>query len=159
MNRTRSALASIHIAAYLVPLLLACTVATDDLASGALPDRQLTPGAVLDVTAQDICTPGYTKKIRKVPAAVKREVFREYGIEHAPGAYDVDHLISLELGGSNSIRNLWPEPYEIVWNARREDTLEGRLHPMVCNGSISVKEAQDQIARTGSKRIRSMSFR
>jgi hypothetical protein len=79
---------------------------------GSLPDSRLTPGATLAVTKDDVCTPGYSRKVRAVPVSVKREVFHAYGIDHPePRAYEVDHLISLELGGSNSVRNLWPEPY------------------------------------------------
>src|SRR5437016_4455879 len=78
-----------------------------------LPDPKLTPGDVLDVTKEDICTPGYTKRVRNVPAAVKRKVFEEYGIQNpGKGEFEVDHLISLELGGSNSIKNLWPQSYK-----------------------------------------------
>jgi len=44
-------------------------------------------------------------KVRNVPAEMKREVYREYGIiSHGPGDYEIDHLIPLELGGSNSIK-------------------------------------------------------
>ena len=75
-----------------------------------LPDPNLTPGSTFNVTAQDVCTPGYARKVRDVPAEMKRQVYREYGItSHCPGDYEVDHLIPLELGGSNSIKNLWPE--------------------------------------------------
>jgi hypothetical protein len=36
-------------------------------------------------------------------------VYKAYGIiSHQPHEYEIDHLISLELGGSNSIRNLPP---------------------------------------------------
>jgi 5-methylcytosine-specific restriction endonuclease McrA len=50
---------------------------------------------------------GYTKKVRNVPVEMKREVYEEYGVtSHDPGDYEVDHLIPLELGGSNSIKNL-----------------------------------------------------
>src|SRR3954463_13806230 len=59
------------------------------------PDSRLTPGATLDVTTDDVCTPGYTKKVRNVPAKVKRQVFAEYHVEYVPKAYEVDHLISL----------------------------------------------------------------
>ena len=51
--------------------------------------------------------------MRNVPAQMKREVYREYGItSHGSGDYDVDHLIPLELGGSNSIKNLGRNPTE-----------------------------------------------
>ena len=33
-----------------------------------LPDAQMTPGDTLDVTVQDMCVPGYTQKVRNVPA-------------------------------------------------------------------------------------------
>lgn len=53
---------------------------------------------------------------------VKHEVFAEYGItEHLPGEYEVDHLIPLSIGSSNSIKNLWPESYGTVWNAPVKD--------------------------------------
>ena len=72
----------------------------------------LTPGDAFDVTAQDLCVPGYSKKVRNVPVEMKREVYEEYGVtSHGPGDYEVDHLIPLELGGSNSIKNLWPESH------------------------------------------------
>ena len=116
--------------------------------SPLVPDRTLTPGDTLDVTKDDICVPGYTKKVRNVPKAVKDQVYASYGIKNrAPGEYEVDHLISLELGGSNSIKNLWPQSYKTTpWNAHVKDKLENRLHDDVCSGKIDLKTAQQQIA-------------
>src|ERR1700737_4765641 len=113
-----------------------------------VPDPKLTPGDTFDVTAQDVCTPGYARKVRNVPADMKRQVYREYGItSHGPGDYEVDHLISLELGGSNSIKNLWPESHRTSpWNAQVKDRLENRLHELVCDGKIDLKTAQQAIA-------------
>src|SRR3954452_8187416 len=112
-----------------------------------LPDPKLTPGDVFDVTATDICTPGYSKKVRNVPQWEKQKVYQEYGIAAPPrGSYEVDHLISLELGGSNSIKNLWPESYHTVWNARVKDRLENKLHQLVCAGQLDLKTAQQAIA-------------
>jgi hypothetical protein len=62
-------------------------------------------------------------------------------------AHEVDHLISLELGGSNVIRNLWPEPYAGKWGARTKDVLENRLHELVCEGRLVLASAQHQEAR------------
>ncbi|HEY0792372.1 MAG TPA: hypothetical protein VGD78_15010 [Chthoniobacterales bacterium] len=56
------------------------------------PDSQLTPGDVFDVTASDLCVSGYTKTVRNVPAALKREIYTAYGItEHHRGEYECDH--------------------------------------------------------------------
>ncbi|HEU4587149.1 MAG TPA: hypothetical protein VFS11_00770 [Gemmatimonadales bacterium] len=113
-----------------------------------LPDPKRTPGATLAVAAADICVPGYSRKVRNVPSSVKRDVYRSYGINAPPPRrYEVDHLISLELGGSNSERNLWPESYETQpWNAHRKDELENELHRRVCAGKLDLGTAQHEIA-------------
>ena len=112
-----------------------------------LPDPTKTPGDTLDVTASDICVSGYSSKVRNVPQSEKDQVYQEYGISsHAPNSYEVDHLISLELGGSNSISNLWPESYTGDWNAHIKDKLENKLHDLVCSGTLDLKSAQQQIA-------------
>jgi hypothetical protein len=122
-------------------------VAYDPSLAKYLPDPKLTPGDVLDVTPQDFCVSGYSSKVRDVPQSVKDQAYQEYGItSHQPGQYEVDHLISLELGGSNSIRNLWPESYTGEWNAREKDKLENKLHELVCSGSLDMKTAQQAIA-------------
>jgi len=113
-----------------------------------LPDAKLTPGDTLDVTKDDICVSGYSKKVRDVPQTVKEQAYKEYGItQREPGEYEIDHLISLELGGSNSIKNLWAESYRTApWNARVKDKLENKLHEMICSGQIDLKVAQQAIA-------------
>jgi hypothetical protein len=113
-----------------------------------LPDARKTPGAVLEVSLHDVCTAGYTRRVRDVPESVKKQVYTLYGIAyHKPGEYEVDHLISLELGGSNSVANLWPESYlSEPWNAHVKDKLENRLHKLICDGTIDLKTAQAAIA-------------
>jgi len=102
------------------------SIALAEQTSLYLPDEQLTPGAAFtDAARQEICLPGYAKRVRAVPPKVKQQVYREYGIrQHKPGEYEVDHLVPLELGGSNEISNLWPEPYHGPNNAHNKDKLE-----------------------------------
>lgn len=119
------------------------------LAAPVRPDPKLTPGDTLEVTLADIRTPGYSAKVRDVPQEVKRQAYALYGIRtHAKGEYEVDHLIPLSLGGSNSIRNLWPESYLTdPWNAHVKDALEYRLLTLVRAGKVDMKTAQSAIAQ------------
>ncbi len=116
---------------------------------GDLPNPKLTPGAVSpNVTVADLAVPGYAGRARNVSAATKRVVFVAYfgKVPANPGAYEIDHLISLELGGSNDIRNLWPQPYDGPNGAHVKDRIEGRLHWLVIHGKLPLAAAQHAIA-------------
>ena len=95
------------------------------------PDKKLSPGDVMKgVTVEQICVRGYANVInggvRNVPESERRAVFVEYFgyMPKNPGLYEVDHIISLQLGGSNSIKNLFPQAYTGPWGARVKDRLE-----------------------------------
>lgn len=127
-------------------------------ARGSLPDPGCTPGAVFgSATRAQICVPGYSSSVRNVPEAVKRAVYAQYGIvTRAPGQYEVDHLVSLELGGSNELANLWPEAAQAVVGFRQKDRLENSLHREVCAGRLSLVAAQRQIATNWVAAYRSL---
>ena len=113
----------------------------------ALADSACTPGAVLETNIQKICQSGYAGSVRNVPESEKNQVYAEYGIaSHTAGEYEVDHLVSLELGGSNDISNLWPEPASPKPGFHEKDKVENYLHDQVCAGKISLAQAQYQIA-------------
>ena len=114
-----------------------------------LPDAKLTPGDTLDVTLADIRETGYSSRVRNVPVAVKREVYASYGIQSwGKGQYEVDHLIPLCIGGSNSKRNLWPQScLTQPWNAKVKNRLEYRLLSLVRSGKVDLATAQQDIAR------------
>jgi hypothetical protein len=53
----------------------------------------------------------------------------------------------LELGGSNDITNLWPQSFITKpWNAHVKDTLENKLHELICSKKVPMKTAQQEIA-------------
>ena len=115
----------------------------------ALPDPKFTPGAVFPAaTASQVCTSGWAEAHRNVPDELDYQVFAQYGLSHAAhDSYEVDHLIPLELGGSNSVRNLWPQPQGGANPGYpAKDRLENRLHQLVCSGSLPLAVAQHAIA-------------
>ncbi len=86
-----------------------------------------------------------------MPDSEKHQVEVEYGL--APKGYgstlEIDHIVSLELGGSNNIANLYPEKATLPAGApgfHIKDKLENTLHDIVCDGTMSLRSAQRQIA-------------
>ncbi len=112
-----------------------------------LPDRNLTPGATVLMSRDQVCRATSTRN-KPVPAALQREVFQEYGMRSArPRAYEVDYLITPALGGADDIHNLWPESYvATVWNAHVKDQLEDYLRDRVCAGTLDLASAQRDLA-------------
>jgi len=112
------------------------------------PDRRLTPGAARLVSTSEVCNVSYSDDAHLVPVTVQQRVLQEYGIDAAPSrAYELDYLISPQLGGTVDIRNLWPEPESsTVWNVRAKDALEDRLQQLVCDGKINLATAQQDLA-------------
>lgn len=113
-----------------------------------LPDHTLTPGATRPVSVAESCSQPEADLDPAVSVSVRKRVFQEYGIEVAKNDdYQVDYLINPQLGGTNDVRNLWPEPYRsTVWNAHAKDALEDRLHRMVCDNQIDLAAAQRELA-------------
>jgi hypothetical protein len=117
-------------------------------ARNGLPDSACTPGAIfVTATTDQICLSGYSSSVRDVSTAEKDQVYAEYGVvSRSVGEYEVDHLVPLEIGGSNDVANLWPEPANPRPGFHEKDQVENYLHDQVCNGTISLQQAQEQIA-------------
>ena len=118
------------------------------IAHSGLPDAACTPGAILATgTKAAICQSGYSSSVRNVQTSEKDQVYAEYSItSHGTGQYEVDHLVSLELGGSNDIANLWPELASPKPGFHEKDKVENYLHDQVCSGAIDLQKAQIEIA-------------
>jgi Putative zinc-finger len=115
-------------------------------ASMALPLRAATPGAVSAHSAMELCAGA--RPSRMVSDETRRAVLRTYGMEQVPAdQYELDALITPELGGTTEAGNLWPQRYgSPVWNARVKDELERLLPELVCGGEVALAHAQQAIA-------------
>lgn len=124
-----------------------------------LPDPKATPGVINPNVTQatinkTICVPGWTKTIRP-PVSYTNNLKRSQLAGGGGGAYaakrpmnnfEEDHLISLELGGApRESHNLWPQHWSSPHGAKEKDALENKLHRLVCNGEITLEEAQTAI--------------
>jgi len=116
---------------------------------GRLPDHSCTPGAVFrSIGKSQVCIPGHARRVRNVPQSLKNSIYAEYGIRsHSRGQFEVDHLVPLELGGSNSAKNLWPEAASPKPGFHEKDRLENALHERVCSGQMSLTRAQHLFER------------
>ncbi len=113
-------------------------------AAGNMPDEECTPGHIFpDATKEQICVSGYARKARKVSSSQKDRIYAAYGIRsHTVGEYNIDHLISLQLGGSNDDANLWPQAAEPAPGYHEKIKVENFLHGELCRGEISLQQAQ-----------------
>jgi hypothetical protein len=116
-----------------------------NLGGGALgPDPRCTPGAATAAVTQaniktTICNPSWRTGSIRAPQSetgrVKKLAMIAYGLPASSiGTTELDHLDSLALGGSNDVRNLWPEPSDIPGAGfrNRKDDVESKLHAAVC---------------------------
>lgn len=116
-----------------------------------LPDPRCTPGSVDPSITQatigsTICRSGYTKTVRPPEQQTEQfkfdEAYPAYGIPRSETT-ELDHLVSLELGGSNDATNLWPESPP---TPNPKDKVENALNAAVCDGRVKLAAAQQAIA-------------
>jgi hypothetical protein len=116
-----------------------------------LPDPRCTPGSIDPAVTQaglrsTICKKGWTATVRPPEAQTERfkydVAYPAYGTPRSKRT-ELDHLVPLELGGSNDATNLWPE-YPPTPNPK--DKVEDALNAAVCAGRVTLAAAQDAIA-------------
>jgi hypothetical protein len=120
-----------------------------------LPDPSCTPGVYNpDVTQSTInstiCVSGWTATVRPPTSytnPLKVQGIADYGYTNiSTSAYEEDHFIPLELGGSpRDPGNLWPEPYAGTKTATTKDGVETKLKNAVCSGRITLSAARTAI--------------
>lgn len=107
------------------------------------PDADLTPGVLCTAQDKDFAEFRYGEKIpyckRNTSIPDKKKVSDWYGIRWEDhGLYQYDHLLSLCLGGSNDLRNLWP----MLWDeARKKARMEADLCLRLKQGVVTQKDA------------------
>lgn len=160
----------------LLPMLLALTFPSGPTATYrydvavVLNDLEVTPGVsrttqLHNATKTGICDGEGTKGFRKTTPKMKAQAYAEYGVDKdtvdretfckfgvtcdanpKPPFYEIDHVESIEIGGADDVKNLFPQPYFAHPGAHEKDKLENKLAKMICAGEISPELAQEKIA-------------
>ncbi len=138
------------------PVHTGCYATNGTVPTETLPDRNCTPGAVNPAVTQatigqTICHSGWTHTVRPPESYTEplkiAQVAEYHYADTNVSAYEEDHLIPLELGGSpTSVKNLWPE-YDAGHIPNPKDAVENQLRSAVCGGQVTLAAAQQAIAR------------
>ncbi|MCU1330994.1 MAG: hypothetical protein JWN34_6364 [Bryobacterales bacterium] len=117
-------------------------------AEGPRPNAAMTPGETRPISLAEVCShPTAEVVVQDISLETRQRVLEKYGVRSGvPGDFEVDYLITPDLGGAETVRNLWPQPYSARWNAKVKDRLEQRLHDLVCAGKVDLETAQRDIA-------------
>jgi 5-methylcytosine-specific restriction endonuclease McrA len=126
-----------------------------------LPDPNCTPGAVNPSLTIDVLrNPQFRTSCVRSHATTEQEknkTYTYYGIQHpsqnsgVTQICELDHLISLELGGADTLENIWPQcgpPNTVLVHRyfKEKDTVENYLAKQVRDGMMSLDKVQHGIA-------------
>ena len=134
----------------LATVLLALVI--DVNAQIALPSvpGAINPNVTQSNINQTICLSGWTKTIRPPVSTtnkIKASLMKSKHLAGKMSDYELDHDISLQLGGAPiDPNNLWMQPYAGPGGARLKDAVETTLNSEVCSGKITLDHAQKVIS-------------
>lgn len=130
-----------------ISILILITVVSAFAQAGILPDPTQTEGSTQTDSLAVICRAGYSRSARDVTASRKQFVYHIYGVpREQQKLYVIDHLIPLELGGSNRTNNLWPQLRRSgPWKASQKDRLANYYRRQVCAKRMSLSAAVAKI--------------
>lgn len=127
-----------------------------------LPDPKCTPGAInptvtLGVLRNKFFRTGCVRNCSTTQGD-RSATYRRYGIQHPKGnsgrnqICELDHLVPLEMGGADTIENIWPQCGPTGGTLRhryfkQKDVVENYLAAQVKNGNMELADAQKEIAR------------
>jgi hypothetical protein len=125
----------------LIPLLTGFLICAESVLAqeALLPNPKLTPGRVAN----------RDKDRAGVTLAMEQKVFARYRLPWASRpAFKIDHLIPVELGGADTIDNLWPQSLRArPYGAERKELLAEVFRLKIARGQMTLAQAQEQIGK------------
>ena len=106
---------------------------------GLLPNPKFTPGRV-----------AATEKERGgITVVMEQKVFARYKLPwSARQEFKIDRLIPRELGGADTVDNLWPQPVRVKpYGADRKELLTEVMLEKIRRGRMTIEQAREEIRR------------
>jgi hypothetical protein len=123
----------------LVAVLTLAIAANASAQDALLPNPRLTPGKIA----------GRDKDRSGVTTQMEQKVFARYRLPWSRRPeFKIDHLVPVELGGADTVDNLWPQSLRIKpYGADRKELLTELLLQRIRTGRMTMVQAQDEIRK------------
>ena len=132
-------------------LLAASAIALPAIASAQQPSNYKTPGATTKASSALVCTADYAASVKPVAGWQRTEALTRYGIRPESFTGDLDHLVPVSLGGTSDPDNLYPFHAQGEYTLPAKEQLAAKLHDLVCDGKVTLKQAQDAFKKDWTK--------
>lgn len=129
----------------------ACALALPAVASAQLPNSYFTPGSTTNASSKQLCAADFDPVGNPIASWQRTTALERYGIRPESFTGELDHLVPVALGGSNDPDNLWPMHGKDELTPEAKARLAMRLKQMVCDGKMSLKDAQNAFKKDWTK--------
>jgi len=129
----------------------ACAVALPAIAAAQLPNNYYTPGKAEKVDIKQLCAATFDASAKPISDWQKNETLTRYGVRPEKFSGELEHLIPVSLGGTNDPDNLYPFHGQGEYTLEAKQRLAAKLHELVCDGKISLKQAQEIFKKDWTK--------
>jgi len=121
-----------------------------------MQDPECTPGAINPTVTVDIIRSGRLRTgcVRNcITTQFQKGIeYERYGVHKDRATCELDHLVPLELGGADSLDNIWPQcgPYGAAGLKiyfKEKNVVEDYFTTLVKTGQMGLRDAQEAIAK------------
>ncbi len=131
--------------------LAASVMALPAMAAAQLPNNYYTPGKAEKVDVKQLCAATFESSAKPVADWQKNSALERYGVRPENFSGELEHLVPVSLGGTNDPDNLYPFHAQGEYTAEAKQRLAQKLHELVCDGKLSLKQAQDVFKKDWTK--------
>src|SRR6478672_8793630 len=122
-------------------------IGVSSFAAAQLPSSFQTPGSKGKANDAQICAADFEASVKPIAKWQRDQALERYGKRPEDFTGELDHLIPVSLGGTNDPDNLWPLPANKDMGPEQKKELELKLHQLVCEKTLKLKDAQDAIRK------------